>query len=414
MTIYTRQGKSSDKAIQKYLDIVTADIVEAIPSVKSIILMGGYGKGEGGIIKTKKGYMPVNDFDLYIVTEKLMPDKFLEDLAEKISKKLGWGGKAHAEAFETARYDFKKFLHIDIRCLVKSQLKYLPHTVRYFEMKYASKVLYGEDVLKLFPEIKEDELPISEGLRLIMNRQILLMIAMKPEWVKNPRLMTKQERKILFYYIGKAYFTACENILICNGRFKPTYYGRAIELKKMGGYPELVKKVNLYLKYKETMNDKGLDPIKEWFDVSELLDSLFYYGISKLTTKENIEMPYFEPYAKFFLKKYKIDNWLFRKLLARAAMTFFSYKFSLRMHEAYNTPKLKYLSIHDPGVKILMIAPPLMRALNRDGKQNYFLLDEINKELKKIFVFDDTKKDWESTKTNYLFAQRTYFLMRFV
>ena len=199
MIAYTKHGKKADECIQQYLNVVVKEIANAIPDVVSIILMGGYGRGEGAVLKSGKKYMPVNDFDLYIVTKRLLPDKFLEDLATEISKKFGWGGKAHAEAFETAKYEFKKFLHIDIRCLEENKLKHLPPTVRYFEMKYASKVLYGNNVLDDFPVIKENEVPLSEGLRLVMNRYMLMLISFRQEFIKNRKAISKEEKEILFY-----------------------------------------------------------------------------------------------------------------------------------------------------------------------------------------------------------------------
>ena len=435
MTSYTKSGKKADECIQQYLDIITKDIVAAIPDVVSIILMGGFGRGEGAVMKSGNKYMPVNDFDMYIVTKKLLQDKFLEDLATNISRKFGWGGKAHAEAFETAKYDFKKFLHIDIRCLEESKLKYLPPTVRYFEMKHASKVLYGRNVLEDFPDIKENEMPLSEGLRLIMNRYMLMLISFKKGFIKNKKAISDAEKKIMFYYIGKAYFTACENLLILAGRFKPTYYERAYELKKIyrtafpemsRKYPDLVKKIFFYLNYKKNMKTKD-DPIDAWFEARDILGEVFKMSLRNILKRKvignwmeiyklmnnKLEMPYFEPYAKFVLERYHLNNFLLRRLLSRAAMVFFSYKYSLRMHEMNKTPKLKYFGFNDPGIKILALTFLIMFAVDKYGNVNENLLKTLNQDLKRIFPIKETI-DWEMSKMNYLFAQRTYFLMRFV
>lgn len=434
---YTKQGKKADICIQKYLDVTVSDIINAVPDVISIILMGGYGRGEGAVLKVGKTYMPVNDFDIYIITKKLLPDKFLEDLATDISKKFGWGGKAHAEAFETARYDFKKFLHIDIRCLEEGKLKYLPPTVRYFEMKYASRVLYGKNVLANFPEIKEDDIPISEGLRLIMNRYMLMLISFKPDFIKNKKAMDEDEKKILFYYLGKAYFTACENLLVLAGKFKATYLDRANELKRIykkefpelaDKHPELVDKVFFYLKYKEKLGLPKEDPIKAWFEARDMLGDIFKMALSKLISKNiqhynwleiynvmsrSLEMPYFRPYARFFLRKYHMDNFAFRYILSKTAMIFFSYKYSLRMNESYKTSRLKYLSLHDPGVKILAMTFLVMFSIDENGNIDKEMLGVLSNELKGVYIAKYLA-DWESIKENYLFAQRTYFLMRFV
>lgn len=437
MEKYTKQGSEADKCIQQYLDITVKEIAKAIPDVISVILMGGFGRGEGAVMKTKQGYMPINDFDMYIITKKLLPDKFLEDLATDISRKFGWGGKAHAEAFETARYDFKKFLHIDIRCLEENKLRYLPPTVRYFEMKYASKVLYGRNALADFPEIKEDEVPVSEGLRLIMNRYMLMLISFKQDFIKNKKAISDDEKKILFYYLGKAYFTACENLLILTGKFKPTYWDRAYELEKIYKnefpelaikYPDLVKKIFFYLNYKKNLKIGNKDFVKEWFEARDLLGEITKIALSKLLKmkierenwtdiynimKTSLEIPYFEPYASSFLGKYHLNNIVFRRLLSRSAMIFFSYKYSLRMNQSYRTNKLKYLSFHDSGVKILAMTFLVIFSLDQKGNTNIGMLRILDEELKKVYKSDNLA-DWETAKKNYLFAQRTYFLMRFV
>jgi|SRR3989338_5934408 len=437
MGIYTKQGKEADKNIQEYLGIVVKEIVKAIPDVVSIILMGGYGRGEGAVLKNKNKYMPVNDFDMYIITKKLLPDKFLEDMATDISKKFGWGGKAHAEAFETAKYNFKKFLHIDIRCLEENKLRYLPPTVRYFEMKYASKVLYGRNVLKDFPEIKENEIPISEGLRLIMNRYMLMLISFRLDFIKNKKSITNAEKKILFYYIGKAYFTACENLLMLAGSFKPTYQSRAYELKRIykskfpelaKKYPELVDKMFFYLSYKEKIHDVKKDFVKEWFTARDMLGDIAKMSLSSLLGRKMVanswieiykimrdflDYPYFKPYARFFLRKYHMDNFVLRYFLSKLAMVFFSYKYSLRMHETYKTKKLKYMSLHDPGVKILALTFLVMFSIDEKGSLDKNMINLLNNELKHVYI-SKFSNDWETVKMDYLFAQRTYFLMRFV
>ena len=64
---YTKQGQFDD-FIQNQLDILVAEIKKAIPEVISIILMGGYGRGEGAI-KIKEDGQPqlINDFDIYFI-----------------------------------------------------------------------------------------------------------------------------------------------------------------------------------------------------------------------------------------------------------------------------------------------------------------------------------------------------------
>mgnify|MGYP001609228625 CR=1 FL=1 len=84
---YTDFNEKVDDYIKKnYLDKIVASFVRDCKPI-SIILFGGFGKGEGSLQVTDGKPVPFNDFDLYIVTEKKLsadelktslPNEFLD------------------------------------------------------------------------------------------------------------------------------------------------------------------------------------------------------------------------------------------------------------------------------------------------------------------------------------------------
>lgn len=66
---FTYAGKYADRKIQDYLEIIKKEIVKNVPGVKSIILGGGFGRGEGSVEFLGKKVMPLNDFNIFVVRD---------------------------------------------------------------------------------------------------------------------------------------------------------------------------------------------------------------------------------------------------------------------------------------------------------------------------------------------------------
>ncbi|MDP8231404.1 MAG: hypothetical protein P9L91_01910, partial [Candidatus Zophobacter franzmannii] len=71
---YTPEGSSKlDALIDSHMKRVVEEVLKRIPArkIKSIILGGGYGRGEGGIIYRDGNEALFNDFDLFVITPNL-------------------------------------------------------------------------------------------------------------------------------------------------------------------------------------------------------------------------------------------------------------------------------------------------------------------------------------------------------
>src|SRR3989344_9261194 len=172
MGVYSYHGSNVDRFIEEDLSKIKSVVLDAI-KVKSIILVGGFGKGEGLVDIKKNKITPLNDYDLYLITDKNYNDKYIEDLGVKCSKAIGRGGLDFVEnPGET--YDENKFFHVDLRVIPYKKLRKLLPTQRTYEIKYGSKVIYGEDVRNLIPDVK---VPVSEAIRILFNKIDHLLLA---------------------------------------------------------------------------------------------------------------------------------------------------------------------------------------------------------------------------------------------
>jgi hypothetical protein len=139
--------------IDKYLQIICDKVTESINLVESIILYGSYGRDEGSWYQDNEGnYQPYNDYDILLILDKKLPDNELESLKKKLLEKIDirW---------------------IDISQMTKIELTKLKPSIFNYDLKYGSKVIYGDDsVLDLIPSINSSELPLVEGEVLFITR----------------------------------------------------------------------------------------------------------------------------------------------------------------------------------------------------------------------------------------------------
>ncbi|MDD5596613.1 MAG: hypothetical protein PHV82_01630 [Victivallaceae bacterium] len=166
---YTLNG---DAAFDEMLDGYLAAIAEAVKmsgfarSIAAIVLGGGYGRGEGGVLVDVNGEKKLyNDLDFFVITENVSfwerrrIDRFLAAVGKKFSREIG------------VELDFG-------RAKTLKQLSRMPLTMMWQELKEGHQVVYGsKDIMRCLPDYELRDLPRTEGLQLLLNRGAGLLLA---------------------------------------------------------------------------------------------------------------------------------------------------------------------------------------------------------------------------------------------
>lgn len=157
MLRYTVEGDESlDVLIEQQLTSITAAVLNELPreNIVALVLGGGYGRGEGGALKTREGLRPYNDYDLICVYRDLDKGRVAETLA-RINREQG----------------AVCGIHVDITPLEESKLATLPQTLTWCELQQGHRVLYGSaGALSLLGQRSVRDVPESEWGRLLFNR----------------------------------------------------------------------------------------------------------------------------------------------------------------------------------------------------------------------------------------------------
>ena len=282
MGVYTVSDEA-DKKIQSDMDFVVSEIRKRDPEVISIILTGGFSRGEGPVKIDGKKILPYNDYDIQIVSKKKFSKENADKISVEISKELGYRGIENFYPFKKEEQRIDNNFYIDLKWDTINDLKGLLPRIRNYELRNDSKVIYGKDVRKVIPNFSLKDMPLSEGAKLLLDRMSQLIEYYSSE--------NNYEQECLSYFIQQAYVAACTSLLLLSGKYK-IGYKTSMEIlldTYEQDFPELFREIpDLHHKIRDYVNWK-IEPKKptiknvkeEWFIVKENMLKVSKYFFSK-------------------------------------------------------------------------------------------------------------------------------------
>ncbi|MFA5688377.1 MAG: hypothetical protein WC959_04425 [Kiritimatiellales bacterium] len=128
----------------------------------AVLAAGGFGRGEGGVVKDEKGIRPVNDYDLYLVVKKVKATQ--RDYGDRI--------EAVAQSC-AARFGIKQ---IDMGLVSRWQLLVPRDSITRYEARAGHRIIYGPDHITI-RSVRAARLPQREGTQYFFTRGSGLLIA---------------------------------------------------------------------------------------------------------------------------------------------------------------------------------------------------------------------------------------------
>ena len=166
----------------------------ALPAVEAIVLMGSFGRGEGGVMTDEAGRLrPVNDYDVLV----LGPDDPTADLAQL--------GRTLAADFGLDFVHFTQWARVDPA---------LPLSLAHFDLRYGHRVLWGDPaVLETLPRYAAGDLAPMECIQLLMNRMAGLLTGLRGPFTA-PAVLGAEERRYLRTQTMKALMALGDGYLL--------------------------------------------------------------------------------------------------------------------------------------------------------------------------------------------------------
>lgn len=235
--------------IEADLRVVTQTLRAGDPSLRSIVLTGGFARGEGCV----RNGVPQNDYDFVAIR--------------------GVGGPVVAYPLMQRSLQNRLGVHIDLAPVQAWRLPWVSRSIFWYETAVSGRVVWGEDLLDRIRIKRAQDLDAGEGLRLLVNRAAgLLLVTNQPRGDAH-RLQA-----------AKAILAALDVDLLARGRFRANQMRRYQAFEglrsdpddKAGFMPNLTTWVRWAHRYK-TDPDRAppVDPHEAWLAArSAILDAV--------------------------------------------------------------------------------------------------------------------------------------------
>lgn len=133
--------------------------------LEALVLGGGYGRGEGGVLRTAAGDEPYNDIEFYVFLRgnRLLNERRfsrpLNDLAERLSRDAG--------------------IHVEFKCESIHRLRGTPISMFSYDLVAGHHIVFGKpDIFRgCERHLEAANIPLSEATRLLFNRCSGLLLA---------------------------------------------------------------------------------------------------------------------------------------------------------------------------------------------------------------------------------------------
>jgi len=422
-TVYDNQW--IDEQIQAQLDVIVKNITAALPDLDiSIVLSGGFGRGEGSIIKSEGGVVtPLKDYDIWILADQKVPASKCRLIQNRVYEELGFLNP------EGEKFQFSKFV-IDIESTTINNLNLYPDIFSY-ELKKASTLLYGKDVRVQIAWTSQD-VSLASGLRLLFQKFVGLIGHFREEYLSGS--IDSAARLQLSYECYKTYVEIATSLCILMGCYEPSFALRArlfrehfkerlidlyLEVPQLS---ELVTKGTNF-KLKPDLTYLEVDPVLLWDHTRNVLGRVLKFYLNsclEIANDDWINLPkqasrkmsylYYRPIADAFTNaKLGTTNHVLSAILIALYQRRLSYAYARKMKEVTNTFYWRsLLQSCSPTMTVYLTSPLVLYSLQATGAVDKSYSEAARKHLRGLIPTQriGDGSHWDDLRNAYLLAYR--------
>ena len=148
-----------EKEIGTRINTIVDTLNEEIPNITSIILTGGFGRGEGSVKITGEHIVPLRDFDFVLIFKKTIPWNCIRNAKDILDNELN----------SKSDYKYNQKFSIDISATTLDRINLFPDISTY-DLK-VGQIVYGDDI-RLKIKWTEKDIPLRSGARLLFQKLI--------------------------------------------------------------------------------------------------------------------------------------------------------------------------------------------------------------------------------------------------
>jgi rhamnosyltransferase len=185
---------------------VLGGVKALVPAEKleAVVLGGGYGRGQGGVLTTSSGDAPYNDLEFYVFLRgnRLLNEsnchRPLQKLGERLSDKAG--------------------LHVEFKVDSLERLRRSPVTMFSYDLVSGHRILFGSENIfaDCAHQLDAKKIPLAEATRLLFNRCTGLLLAKE---LLTKRQLTANDTDFVGRNLAKAQLALGDVVLAAAGKY---------------------------------------------------------------------------------------------------------------------------------------------------------------------------------------------------
>ena len=279
--------------IQKGYEKIIVNCILKFLLPEGIILYGGYGRNEGSwILRKGKKPEPYNDFDILLVVNKVVSSNLIAEIKHSIKSEI------------SIRW-------IDLSQIKVLKLKKLKNSIYNYDLKYGSKILYGNEKLQSFiPDLKSNAIPLKD-IDILFKTRIWTLVGCFDD---NSFDQISGASSMFFRnQMAKSVLASVDSCLLLKQQYHHSYRQRVkifLNTSNELEYFELVSwALNEKLRPQEC--DMSVSEVqKMYFNVAEFFLRCFFNGLSKyykqtINNETDIERVYLYETRNFIKREIK-------------------------------------------------------------------------------------------------------------
>jgi hypothetical protein len=283
---YVEDPKLNER-VAKVIEELKEEIVSRFRP-KSIIITGSFGRGEAKVVEEGGKLKFLSDCEVILIPYKwIFSRKKLDEFEREFYERTGL--KVEIWGFAPTIYLCIPFLNKRMKPLIV-----------YYDLKYGSKVVYGKNYLEKIPSFKPADIPVWEGIRLLLNRMA--------EALEHFSTDSSYE---MFFWCDKIVLACQDALLLTIGKYTPSYRERnrvfrgLIEQFDLSCIQTLADFAASATSRKLKRENFPSNSMEYWFQVSKICDEVLRYVLKKGYGIEFSDYVKFqEKYLKSELKNY--------------------------------------------------------------------------------------------------------------
>ena len=414
MGLYTiHDNPTVDQQIRCQINVIVGILTRNFPEIHSIILTGGFGKGEGSVKIFDGMVKPLRDFDIVVILKKPVSRKNVEMVKRLLVN----------DTNQTGNYKYAQEFCIDLTVGTLNTINLFPDITTY-DMKN-SKVIYGKDIRQLIRWDAKD-IPLRSGARLLFQKSTALIGAFSLDYIKKD--VPKNLLSVFMRETSKVYVEIGGALCILAGKYDSHCLKRVEILKEIyeqtfpnlfSLIPNLVEKIDLASKHKVNPTDYpiGQDPVDYWFTARDDLCNVIKYYLNEYLHFSAVDLIEFVCLLeKNLSKEYYvplIDNYLSTKNLIKLKFLLrqFNYAYNIKQNIDYSMLSLRnqkfsvslLKGFSAPCIKLFSACLLTLCSIERTGTADRAVLNEALKRLSFLKLNDNTfDNNWEEARLKCL------------